>query len=301
VDGQVIVPAHVVWQEYYAQNAMRTMIHGTPEGPVNTPLLADVISQCLSRALLDREAARLGYTLTPAEEAALRPEEVARWGSEEKYRTALMLLSVSEEHQLAKARSTVMRRKLAEGAGGTARPLTAEEARRYYDEHLDQFHSKAKPPLRYVFAPHAPGVDLKSLYWSILTEADTLRRQRKTFAELAARHSKHASGPGGGLVDEGASPRLPFQPTALKACRSSQFVLDDAGMHLYLRDCVLLVPFEEAGDRIRELSRKERDDRFLSDLLGQLKAKARIDYLPLEGAVPPPPPRPGHHEGEKTL
>jgi hypothetical protein len=64
---------------------------------------------------------------------------------------------------------------------------------------------------------------------------------------------------------------------------------------------VLLVPFEEAGDRIRELSRKERDDRFLSDLLGQLKAKARIDYLPLEGAPPPPPPRPGHHEGEKTL
>lgn len=299
VDGQV-VSARTVWNEYYAQRAVKGMIHGRGEQQsVDEAQLADVISQQVSRVLLDREAGRLGYVIAPAEEAGIRAAEVAKWGSEEKFLTALRMLALTEEHQLAKARSAALRRKLAEGEGAT-RALTFEEERRYYDEHLERFLSREKPRLRYIFSPRTAGVDAQTFYREILLEADAARRQSRSYAEVVARRSVHASAPGGGLVDETAAERLPFQPASLKPCRVSQLAYDEAGIHLYLRDCVMPVPFEEARDQVGVLSRKEREDRFLSDLLERLKAAARIEYLPLEGEAPLPSAREDGH-GEAPL
>ena len=296
VNGEY-APARAIWDEYYAQIALKNFIHAGGPVKIDAALVALVVGQIVNRMLVDQEAARRGYVLTPEDEAAIRSQEQARWGGEENYRNALRMLTVTEEHQLVKARSAALRRKLIDGDAGATCAPDPETVRRYYDEHPDQFIATGKPPLRYLCVARVPGDYPLEKYGQILKEAEVLRKQGKSYADLVARHSTHPGAAGGGIVDESAAEKLPFQPKALKTCRSSEYACDDSGLHVYLRDCSLPMPFEEAREKVRERVVRQHEDDFLKALVERLRAAARIEYEPLKGEIPPPVTAGPGHEG----
>jgi len=290
VNGTLISQERI-WAEYNFQIGVRSFIHAKAHDEVDTDLLRSVIKQAANRELLDQESRRLGYGLSEEERAGVYRTQVESWKGEARFKTAAVMMGVSEEFLLRRGESSLRREKLARGETGGQAEGSEEELRGHYEANVGSYLPEQPPPMRYIFVPAGAGKSLRSIAGEIIREADALRRSEKGYISVVERYSRHESAARGGVVPE--KPRggegLPLQPSKLKECRL--FAREDGeGLHVYLRDCRRPLSFDEARSRVVEDIRRERTAIFLRDTLSRLRKEGEMIYLPLSGE---PPPRPG--------
>ena len=294
IDG-VLLPAERIWNEYRYQFSVRSMIHAKPAGVVDERVLERVVKQVVSAELLAREAARRQIVLSEADRAALREQEVKRWGTEANFRTACTLLNVEEPFLLARAaRNSLVERMVARDSGAE-KGITEATLRDWHRDNPGRYLPATAPPLRYAFVPAAAG-NLAEIFAKIAGEADALRTANKSFAPVVESWSRHESAARGGIVPErgGTAPPLPFQPHEGKPaeCRFTNLDTDTAGLHVYFRDCREPQPFEQVRERVQVDLVQDRRTQWLRALSEKLNKSARLEYR-----VGPPPPAPAKGTG----
>jgi hypothetical protein len=304
VDGAVL-PAARIWQEYRYQNALRSMVHARDVNQVDEKLFSGVVEECINAEILVREAARRGITASDEDRARAREAEVARWRGEDKLKTTLAMLQVDEAFLVARALDNLVVRRMTESFAGTGSSATEAELQSYYRENPGRY--QAPHEIRYIFRARKARSrqELDNAFNLIIKEAEEARGSGRSYAEIARKWSEHESGRSGGAVAERlreGAPGLSFQPVreGLKDCRLTRLMTDDAGTHLYLRDCSNTIPYPEVRDRVSADQLAGQRKLWLDDLRHALREKAVLEYrvseeLPAPPAAAPPaaaPPAP---------
>ncbi len=288
--GSELIPAEEVWEEYRFQATLRNFIHSRPGDVVDKALLRQVVDQVTNRRILDDEARRLGYSLSPAEQEAITDRLVAEWKGEDNLRTAVLMMKVDVDFLRRRAGSKALREKMAIAEAVDPKSVTREDLHGFYEEHLGDFLATGPMPLRYLFYASSQKNELRETFRTISERANIMRERGEAFEPLIREYSSHPSAARGGVISEAeGQDELPFKPQRLKECRWSNFEIDRDGLHLYFRDCRLPLPFDEVSEEVRERYLGQKRGDYLRALIDRLQKALEIRYLPLEGEIPPPP------------
>jgi len=283
IDGDVIA-SEEVWAEYFYLDGLRKIIHARAEGAIDEAVFKNAAGQVLNRHLLAREAGRRGLALSGPERAEIRTRQVAAWKGEENFQTALSMIGISESAMLRRVGLNTLSRKLAErDLEGQGAP--SEEDLRSFHRDNPQRYLPSSTTLRYVLLPGAGAAKLER---EMFREAERLRQEAQTYETLVRRFSSHKSAARGGAVAAGDAEAAglphPALSRGLKPGRFSSRRRDEAGVHVYVRDIAVPLPFEDVRDRVRADLREKRVADRMNSLLERLRGQAGIELI--EGAAP---------------
>ena len=281
LDG-TLIPADEVWGEYSYQTRARDMIHPRAPGTIDTVVFRTASEVVLQRNILAREAGRRGISLSEQERAALREMQVAAWKGEANYRMAIAMLGVSEAFLMRQMEMNQLSRKLAEVDVQAQGVPSEANLLGYYRENPARYPGTSAA-LRYLLLPVGW---TREQITAVTAEADVLRKEGRDYESLVRRFSIHGSAAAGGIVPEGSGGAWPHGELAqgLQPGRVSDSRRSEAGVHVYVRDPKLPLPFESVRGRVVADLHELRIAMGLRSLAEGLRQAAKVEFL--EGAAP---------------
>jgi hypothetical protein len=274
--GVDIVPAVDVWQEYAYQVGVGNIIHSRPTNIVDDKVLRKSVDMVIERALLVRAAQARGLTFTDEERAQMRATHVERWKGEQSFQTALAMMNVSESYYLQRYGELQLARKLALAEVGDEKALAEAAVRDHYQQHLGKYLDAAGS-VRYLRLPggDAGRAQLRSLY----QEAEKARSAGISYAEVVRTFSVAPGALQGGVIAAGGEEPHRRLAADLKPCRFSHTVEDEQGLHIYVRDCKLPLPFETVSARVRRDVYELRLQQSQAACVGKARESTTIELL----------------------
>jgi hypothetical protein len=283
INGQKVSADRVRAEIKTQLDAVKTMHQGTAvKQQADKRTLDAVLDRIIVRELLVQEARARGLAPTEEEMAKAWEAELKRWGSQEKLEKSCQIRCISPAYLRERVMEDLVMRKLMHAAIEPGIVVTEAQKRAYYDEHLDQYAAGVPPMLRFAHLGYTrPGGHVDAL-----TRLDEFKKRMaagEPFADLARAYSDHASAATGGAVGENPKPELPFLDEG-RTLRPGQFTdprSDADGIYLYFRERrAVPKPYDEVkGDVGKTMTLTLREER-MAELIKDLKAKAKIEYLP---------------------
>ncbi len=255
----------VVISEYQVAAALQTLLdpYKDSKGKVRLPqqemyaARKHAIDKLVMRELLYQEGCRTGIAATDEEIATVTAGSIAEFDSEQQFKAMLVMTGLSPaEFRDQVQKDIIINKTAASAVEGKRKPVTSQEARRYYDEHPDEMQGPEVRNVLHVMQRldrYADPAEEKK----VRQELEKLAADPAAFEKVAAEGSLNGTeikGANLGFVTPGQfHPILDGIAFRMKEGEISRVIRTDEGLH------VLMVKTIIEGGRKRPFELIEED------------------------------------------
>ncbi|HSL22306.1 MAG TPA: peptidylprolyl isomerase [Vicinamibacterales bacterium] len=251
-------------------------------------ILRGVLDSLVTYRVLANEAHRRNLDATD-EEFQQRASQVKKQFPDDKAFTAALKERGMDPQRFERdMRGEISITKLMQSEAATATLVSESDAKDFYDKNPDRFKEPETVRASHIFKRAAPADD-EATKQKARAALEPVLKQVKSgadFAELARKHSEDGSAQAGGDLNFfGRGQMVPeFEKVAfaLKPGQTSDIVQSQFGYHIIKvteRRDGRIVPFLEAKEKIAEFLKQQRQQEKATEMIRQLKAKAKIEIL----------------------
>ncbi len=249
-------------------------------------LKARVLENLINRELLYQESMKKGIKVSKEEVEAKMKEVRARFPTEEQFKAALARAGMTEETLRLQLERALAIDKYVKKEFGSRVKVTEEDAKKFYDEHPEQFAEPEQVRASHILVKVPSGAD-KAQKEKALKKIKKIQERAKKgedFAKLAKEYSEGPSAKRGG--DLGFFPRgrmvKSFEDAAfgLKTGNISDIVETQFGYHIIKvtgKKKAGKIPFEKIKDRLVEFLKDQKVRQEVVAHLNTLKKQAKIE------------------------
>jgi parvulin-like peptidyl-prolyl isomerase len=240
-----------------------------------------VLDNLIMRELLYQEARARGITATEEEINSAMQQAVAEYGSEREFKAMLVMTGSSpDEYRQQLIKDLTVNKMAAAVVEGKRKPVSTEEARKYYDEHQAEMQGPEARWLVHIMVPlepYAPPEDVK--------KARARLEQIRCLSPAEFEKRAATEGEDLGYVMRGQlHPILDSVVFSTPAGQISRIVKTEEGLHLILVKEILeagkIRPFNAAVEKeLREKLYEKRSVEILGKFTDGLRKKATIEIL----------------------
>ncbi len=240
-----------------------------------------VLDNLIMRELLYQEARARGLMATEEEINTALQQAIKEYGSEREFKAMLVMTGSSpEEYREQLIKDLTVNKMAAAVVKGKRKPVSTEEARKYYDEHMDEMQGPEARWLVHIMVPldpYAPPEEVK--------KARARLEQIRCLSPAEFEKQAAAAGEDLGYVMRGQlHPILDSVVFSMPAGHISRIVKTEEGLHVVLVKEILAAgktrPFNAAVEKeLREKLYEKRSVEMLNKFTDSLRKKARVEIL----------------------
>ncbi len=248
----------------------------------------EVLETLINRELLYQESRKKGITIDEARIDEELGRLKKRFGSEEKFKSALKETKITEAELRSHFRQGMAIQQFIDEEFARKVKVTEKEARKYYDENREIFKQPEQVRASHILIKVDPGAD-ESKKKEARKRLEALQKKLKEgedFAKLAREFSEGPSSSRGGDLGYFGRGQMvkPFEDAAfaLKPGEVSGIVETRFGYHLIKvidRRPETVIAFEEIKERLGEFLKQEKVKKDVALYVEKLKEKAKIERL----------------------
>ena len=246
-----------------------------------------VIDNLVTRELLYQEGCRQGIAATEEEINQVMEHAVDEYGSDGQFKAMLVMTGLSPDEYRGQVRRDIIINKLAASlVEGKRRPVTTKNARKYYDEHLEEMAGAEARKVLLVMVPldrYAPSKEEQKARKRL----EKICAGKKEFEKIISKGSDSESGVKGqdlGFVSRGRMhPLLDSIAFRLPEGKISRIIRTEEGLHVLLVKTILkegkVRPFDLIEEELKKKIYEMRLVSIVNEFTDRLKEKANIEIL----------------------
>ncbi len=286
VNDQVITNKEVADEENRLLQQLAGQVDPSQLGQMRSLVHKQAVSNMVDRELLRQAVEKEKIAVDQAEVDARVADIAERLGSREALSQRLEMIGMSEDDFVHEMETSLKIEKLL-AEHSDVKPVTEDEARKYYEENIDRFKQPERIRASHILIQVKPE-DTEAQKKAKREEAERLLAEIKNgadFAELAAQYSDCPSKQRGGDLGYFERGRMvkPFEDAAfaLKVGEVSGIVETQFGYHIIKvtdREEARTVPFEETKEGLINYLEGQQKQQAMQTYVEQLRQAATIEY-----------------------
>jgi parvulin-like peptidyl-prolyl isomerase len=246
-----------------------------------------VIENLITRELLLQEGRKQGIAASEGEVNDVMAHVVQEYQTDQKFEAALAMTGLTpEEYRRQVAHDIIMNKFAASLVEGKRKPVTADEARTYYDEHIEEMTGSEARKILHVFTPlhrYAPQEEEQKARERL----EKICATKQVFVRTVEQGEDAVSQVRGedlGFVGPGElHPLLNSIAFRLPQGELSRIIRTEEGLHVLLVEVILekgtTRPFDLIEEELKKKIYEMRSVSILNDYTDKLREKARIEIF----------------------
>jgi len=285
----------VVISQYQVESGLQTLLdpYKDTKGKVRLPqeqqyaARKQVIDNLITRELLYQEGCKQGITASEEELNEVMAHAVQEYQTDQQFTAMLAMAGLSlEEYRRQVEHDIIMNKFAASLVEGKRRPVTTKEARKYYDEHLEEMTGAEVRKILHAFTPldrYAPQEEEEKARRRL----EKIRVSKVAF-EKTVKQGEHAEaevrGEDLGFIGRGQlHPMLDPIAFRMPAGELSRIIRTEEGLHVLLVEVIFergkTRPFDLIEEELKKKIYEMRSVSMLNDHTDKLRRKASIQLF----------------------
>lgn len=270
----------------------------------------DVLERLVSERLLEEQIKKKNITVSDEDvDEKIRQIAAQQQLTVDDLKALLVAYGKNIDELREQARLGTAYEKLIESESAGKINVTQEEAKKYYEENINQYKVPEQLRASHILIstrPTEPNSDPSKIKAEAMAKAESLLKQIKSgadFAELARTHSSCPSGKVGGDLDYFTKgkmvPEFEKAAFALDVGKVSGIVETSFGYHIIKatdRKKATTMSFDEIKADVTKTLEQKKYEKFVADYIERLKAKATIVYSSVSSASESEKPTPAEEK-----